>query len=196
MFGEFPSGRLALPWRLLPLLVSLSHWMIQTRPARRPLHPSHGTRPSLKAWGNILPLSCAPSCTHTPMSAFFSLLLSLLFPCWALWLSFPILPCSQRPTELCSIHSEVQAFGYTQRASQENMGSKAKAACYPRLSDLSDQWLQFQRKPTTFCTTWFSLLLVCFHQEQNGLSTWPAWDSPSEIILYLAQIKELNWIKS
>lgn len=66
MFGEFPSGRLALPWRLLPLLVSLSHWMIQTRPARRPLHPSHGTRPSLKAWGNILPLSCAPSCTHTP----------------------------------------------------------------------------------------------------------------------------------
>lgn len=88
MFGEFPSGRPPLPWRLFPLLVSLSHWMIQTSPARRPLHPSHGTRPSLNAWGSILPLSCAPSCAHAPCLPYctFSLLLSLLFLYWALWL--------------------------------------------------------------------------------------------------------------
>lgn len=78
MFGEFPSGRPALPWRLFPLLVSLSHWMIQTSPARRPPHPSRGTRPSLSAWGSTLPLSCAPSCARTPClpSCTFSLLLS------------------------------------------------------------------------------------------------------------------------
>lgn len=68
--------------------------MIRTSPARRPLHPSCGTRPSLDAWGRfclflgpllgLTPHVCLLAPSHT-----FSLLLSLLFPCWALGSLFP-----------------------------------------------------------------------------------------------------------
>lgn len=87
-FREFPSGRPPMPWRLFPLLVSISHWMIQTSPARRPLHPSHGTRPSLKV------------CNHTPPSAFLCPFLRS-YPLVAfLHLLPPSLPALSLPTPL------------------------------------------------------------------------------------------------
>lgn len=78
-FREFPSVRPSLPGRLFSLLVSLTYWMIQTSTARRPLHPSHRTGPSLNVWDHMPPatFSCPFLCSQ-PLAAFLHLLPSSL----------------------------------------------------------------------------------------------------------------------
>lgn len=60
-----PQWKACFAMETFPFISKPQSPMIHTSPARRPLHPSRGTRPSLNAWGRILPLSCARSCAHT-----------------------------------------------------------------------------------------------------------------------------------
>lgn len=107
-----PQWKACFAMETFPFISKPQSLMIHTSPARRPLHSSRGTRPSLDAWGRfclflgplpaLTPCVCLLAPSHT-----FSFLLSLLSP----GLSSPILPYSYRPTEL---HSTVKEHSPSQ----------------------------------------------------------------------------------
>lgn len=106
--GNSPVEGSLLPWRLFPLLVSLSHWMIQTSLAGRPPHPSHGTAPGLNMCDCALPatFSCLVLYSY-PMTFFLHVVTS---PPLA-WFSgsFSLLSCILDTCQVTQPHTTVPA---------------------------------------------------------------------------------------